>query len=111
MLVNCSCPVLPLSKSARVLRRSSGRRREPRCSVLKGGFLCRLEAMIKAGYTGLQLGVNLRREWKRPRGLTYKDPRVGWEERSVEHDWTLGARRKESAGKQSRQWIRDGVPM
>ena len=46
MLVNCCCWALPLSKSARVLRRFSGRRREPRCSALKGGFLCNLEAML-----------------------------------------------------------------
>ena len=45
-----------MSKSARVLRRSSGRRREPKCSALKGGFLCSLEVMVKVDCTVLCLG-------------------------------------------------------
>ncbi len=62
MLVNCSCWAVPLSKSARVLRRSSGRRREPRCSALKGGFRCKLGAMVKADGIRLSLRVSFKRK-------------------------------------------------
>ena len=80
MLVSCSCWALPLSKSARVLRRLSGRRREPRCSALKGGFLCRVEAMVKADCTDLRLRLSVRfkRKSKRPQRLTCEGHKVNW---------------------------------
>ncbi len=60
MLVNCSCWAVPLSQSARVLRRSSGRRSEPRCSALKGGFRCGLAAMVKVDSIRLSLRVSFK---------------------------------------------------
>ena len=62
MLVNCSCWAVPWSKSARVLRRPSGRRSEPRCSALKGGFRCRSAAMVKVDGIRLSLRVSFKRK-------------------------------------------------
>lgn len=53
--------------------------------------------MVKVDYSGLQLGVNLRRESKRPRGLTYEGPR-GEEARFAGHDWPLRIRMKDWDG-------------
>ena len=52
--------------SARVFRSSSGRSREPRCSALKGGRLCNLEAMslIRVACRNLRSGAVRFEEYK-----------------------------------------------